>query len=49
MMWISLSLVAWIFANLAYQFDDSVLVKSTGQIGTNLISIFGWCWLSSDP
>jgi hypothetical protein len=38
--WISLSLVASIIANLIYQFNDSVLVKATGQIGTNLISIF---------
>lgn len=38
--WISLSLVASIVANLIYQFNDSASVKSTGQIGTNLISIF---------
>jgi hypothetical protein len=38
--WISLSLVVSIVANLVYQFDDSRLVKSTGQILTNLISIF---------
>jgi hypothetical protein len=38
--WIALSLVASIIVNLIYQFNDTVLVKSTGQIGTNLISIF---------
>jgi hypothetical protein len=38
--WIALSLAASIIVNLIYQFNDTVLVKSTGQIGTNLISIF---------
>ena len=38
--WISLSLVASVVVNLIYQFNDSALVKSTGQIGTNLTSIF---------
>lgn len=38
--WISLSLVVSILANLVYQFDDTRFVKSTGQIVTNLISIF---------
>lgn len=38
--WISLGLVATIVANLVYQFNDTPIVKSTGQILTNLISIF---------
>lgn len=38
--WVGLSLVASIVANLIYLFNDGVLVKSTGQIGTNLLSIF---------
>ncbi|HEX6301318.1 MAG TPA: hypothetical protein VF148_12695 [Acidimicrobiia bacterium] len=38
--WISLGLVATIVANLVYQFNDTRIVKSTGQILTNLISIF---------
>jgi hypothetical protein len=38
--WISLSLVASIVANLIYEFNDTRFVKSTGQILTNLISIF---------
>lgn len=37
--WISLSLVVSIVANLIYQFNDTRVVKSTGQILTNLISI----------
>ena len=38
--WISLSLVVSILANLVYEFDDSNAVRATGQILTNLISIF---------
>lgn len=38
--WISLSLLVSIVANLIYQFDDTSIVKSTGQIVTNLISLF---------
>jgi hypothetical protein len=38
--WISLSLVVSIVANLIYQFNDTQIVKSFGQIVTNLISIF---------
>jgi hypothetical protein len=38
--WISLSLIASIVANLVYQFNDALIVKSTGQIGVNLISVF---------
>jgi hypothetical protein len=38
--WISLGLVATISANLVYEFNDSSAVKSTGQITTNLVSIF---------
>lgn len=38
--WISLSLVLSIVANLVYQFNDTVLVKSTGQLLVNLVSIF---------
>lgn len=36
--WISLSLIALIVTNLIYVFNDSALVRSTGQIGTHLIS-----------
>jgi hypothetical protein len=38
--WISLSLIVSIGANLMYEFDDTPMVKSVGQILTNLISIF---------
>jgi hypothetical protein len=38
--WISFGLVATILANLVYEFNDSAVVKSTGQILTNLVSIF---------
>lgn len=38
--WISLSLLVSIVVNLIYQFEDTSLVKSTGQIVTNLISLF---------
>jgi hypothetical protein len=38
--WISFGLVATIVANLVYQFNDTRIIKSTGQILTNLISIF---------
>lgn len=38
--WISLGLAATILANLVYQFNDTRIIKSTGQILTNLISIF---------
>jgi hypothetical protein len=38
--WVSLGLAATIVANLVYQFNDTPVVKSTGQILTNLISIF---------
>jgi hypothetical protein len=38
--WISLGLVATIVANAVYQFNDTLAVKSTGQIGVNLISVF---------
>lgn len=38
--WISLSLLASIVVNVVYQFDDSRIVKSTGQIGVNLISVW---------
>lgn len=37
--WISFSLIVSIVANIIYQFNDSTVVKSTGQIGVNLISI----------
>lgn len=37
--WISVSLVASIVANLLYSVNDMRLVKSTGQILVNLISI----------
>jgi hypothetical protein len=37
--WISFSLVVSILANVVYQFNDDPTVKSTGQIGVNLISI----------
>jgi phage shock protein PspC (stress-responsive transcriptional regulator) len=36
--WISLSLVVSIVVNLIYQFDDTPVVKSGGQIGSNMIS-----------
>jgi len=38
--WISLGLTATIVANLVYEFNDTRIVKSTGQILSNLISIF---------
>ena len=38
--WISLSLLVSIVANLVYQFNDSTIVKSTGQILVNLVSLF---------
>jgi hypothetical protein len=38
--WISLGLVATIVANAVYQVNDTLAVKSTGQIGVNLISVF---------
>ena len=38
--WISLGLIATIVANLVYQFNDTLTVRSTGQIGVNLISVF---------
>ena len=38
--WISLGLIASIVANAIYQFNDTLTVKSTGQIGVNLISVF---------
>lgn len=38
--WISFSLVVAIVLNLVYQFNDTIPVKSTGQILSNLISIF---------
>jgi len=38
--WISLSLLVSILANLVYQFNDTPVVKSTGQILSNLISLF---------
>src|SRR5699024_8496910 len=38
--WISLSLIASIVVNVVYQLDDSQIVKSAGQIGVNLISIW---------
>lgn len=38
--WISLGLIASIVANAVYQFNDTLVFKSTGQIGTNLISVF---------
>jgi hypothetical protein len=37
--WVSLGLVASIVANAVYQFNDTLIVKSTGQIGVNLISV----------
>jgi hypothetical protein len=37
--WISMSLVVSIVANLVYEFNDTRIVKSTGQILINLISI----------
>lgn len=38
--WISLSLIVSIVVNLVYQFNDTPIVKSMGQILVNLISIF---------
>ena len=38
--WISFSLIASIVANVIYQIDDSQTVKSVGQIGVNLISVW---------
>lgn len=38
--WISLGLVATIVANAVYQFNDTPVVKSTGQIVVNMISVF---------
>lgn len=38
--WISFGLIASIVANAIYQFNDTLIVKSTGQIGVNLISVF---------
>lgn len=38
--WISFSLIVSIVLNLVYQFNDTIPVKSTGQILSNLISIF---------
>jgi hypothetical protein len=38
--WVSLTLVASIIANLVYQFDDGPVVRSSGEMVTNLISIF---------
>lgn len=38
--WISFSLVVSIVANSVYLFNDTRVVKSVGQIGINLISIF---------
>lgn len=38
--WISLSLVAAIVANFIYQFNDTPIVKSIGQIFVNLISLY---------
>ena len=38
--WISLSLVASIVANIIYQIDDSLIVKSVGQIADNMISVW---------
>lgn len=37
--WISLGLIASIVANVVYQFNDTLIVKSTGQIGVTLISV----------
>jgi hypothetical protein len=38
--WIGLGLIASIVANVVYQFNDTRIVKSMGQIGVNLISVF---------
>ena len=38
--WISFSLIASIFSNIIYQFDDSPIVKSVGEIAVNLISMW---------
>lgn len=37
--WMSLGLIATIVANVVYQFTDTPVVKSTGQILVNVISI----------
>lgn len=37
--WISLSLVASIVVNVVYEFNDTPVVKATGQIGIDLISL----------
>jgi hypothetical protein len=37
--WISVSLVVSMAANLVYEFNDTRVVKSTMQIGVNLVSI----------
>ena len=38
--WISFGLAATIVANVVYQLNDTAVVRSTGQILVNLISIF---------
>jgi len=38
--WIGLGLTASIVANVVYQFNDTLIVKSVGQIGVNLVSVF---------
>jgi ABC-type polysaccharide/polyol phosphate export permease len=38
--WISISLAASILVNLVYQVNDGPLIKSSGQLSSNLISIF---------
>ena len=38
--WISFGLATTIVANLVYEFNDTPVVKSTGQLLANLISIF---------
>lgn len=38
--WISFSLMVSIVANSVYLFNDTRVVKSVGQIGINLVSIF---------
>ena len=37
--WISLSLVVTILVNVVYLFDDSRVVKSSGQIAANVVSM----------
>lgn len=37
---ISLSLIVTVIANLVYLFDDTVFVKSTAEIGVNLMSLY---------